>query len=78
MSEDMTIRVDDVEYVLRADGDGLEVGRRVAGEVRWLDTVDLALLPAAAREALERGDDTDESLLTALRGIAQAEDERGG
>jgi hypothetical protein len=78
MSDDMTIKVDDVEYVLRADGDGLQVGRRVAGDVAWLDTVDLALLPSAAREALERGDSSDDALLTAVRGIAQAEDERGG
>ena len=78
MSDDMTIRVENVEYVLRADGDGLQVGRRVAGEVVWLDTVDLALLPDAAREALQRGDNSDEGLLTVVRGIAQAEDERGG
>jgi len=78
MTEDMTIRVDDVEYVLRADGDGLQVGRRVGGDVAWLDTVEPGLLPAPAREALERGDPSDEALLTAVRGIAQAEDERGG
>ena len=78
MTDDMTIRVNSDEYVLRADGDGLQVGRRVAGEVAWLDTVALALLPTAAREALDRGDNSDEALLTAVRGIAQAEDERGG
>ena len=44
----------------------------------WLDTVELGLLPAPAREALERGDTSDEALLTAVRGIAQAEEERGG
>ena len=74
----MTIRVDSDEYVLRPDGDGLQVGRRVGGDVAWLDTVDLGLLPATAREALERGDTSDEALQTAVRGIAQAEDERGG
>jgi hypothetical protein len=78
MSDDMTIRLDSDEYVLRTDGDGLQVGRQVAGDVAWLDTVELALLPAAAREALDRGDNSDEALLTAVRGIAQAEDERGG
>ena len=78
MNDDMTIRVDDVEYVLRADGDGLQVGRRVGGDVAWLDTVEPGLLPAPAREALERGDSSDQALLTAVRGIAQAEDERGG
>jgi hypothetical protein len=78
MTDDMTIRVDTTEYVLRADGDGLQVGRRLGGEVAWLDTVELELLPARARDALERGDSSDEALLTAVRGIAQAEDERGG
>jgi hypothetical protein len=78
MTDDMTIRVDTAEYVLRADDDGLRVGRRVAGDVAWLDTGDLALLPAAAREALDRGDSSDDALLTAVRGIAEAEDERGG
>ncbi|MCW2704172.1 MAG: uncharacterized protein JWQ37_2167 [Blastococcus sp.] len=78
MTDDMTIRVDSDEYVLRRDGDGLQVGRRVAGDVAWLDTVDLGLLPGPAREALERGDTSDADLLIAVRGIAQAEDERGG
>ena len=77
MTDDMTIRVDSDEYVLRPDGDGLQVGRRVAGNVAWLDTVDLGLLPEQAREALERGDTADETLLTAVRGIAQAEEDRG-
>jgi hypothetical protein len=78
MTDDMTVTIDTDEYVLRADGDGLQVGRRVADDVAWLDTVELALLPPAAREALERGDSSDEALLTAVRGIAQAEVERGG
>ena len=77
MTDDMTIRVDADEYVLRRDGDGLQVGRRVAGDVAWLDTVDLGLLPGQAREAIERGDTSDEALLTALRGVTQAEVERG-
>ena len=77
MTDDMTIRLDSDEYVLRRDGDGLQVGRRVSGDVAWLDTVDLGLLPAPAREALERGDNADESLLTAVRGIARAEEDRG-
>ena len=75
---DMTITVDSDEYVLRPDGDGLQVGRRVGGDVAWLDTVDLSLLPASAREALERCDTSDEALRTAVRGITQAEEERGG
>jgi hypothetical protein len=78
MTEDMSIRIDTEEYVLRRDGDGLQVGRRNGGDVAWLDTVDLDLLPAPAREALERGDTSDEALMTALRGVTQAEVERGG
>jgi hypothetical protein len=77
MTDDLTMTVGTDEYVLRQDGDGLQVGRRVAGEVTWLDTVDLGLLPGSAREALERGDTSDEALLTAVRGITQAEQERG-
>ena len=74
---DLTIRLDSEEYVLRRGDDGLQVGRRVGGEVSWLDTVDLGLLPAPAREALERGDTSDPALVTALRGVTQAEVERG-
>ena len=77
MTDDMTIRVDTDEYVLRQDGDDLRVGRTVGGDVTWLDTVDVRLLPGPARNALESGDTSDEALLTAVRGIAQAEDERG-
>jgi len=78
MTDDMTIQIDSEEYVLRQDGDGLQVGRRNGADVAWLDTVDLDLLPGPAREALERGDTSDEALLIALRGVTQAEVERGG
>ena len=78
MSDDMTIRLDSEEYVLRRDGEGVQVGRQVGGDVTWLDTVDPALLPGPAREALDRGDTSDEALRTALRGVVQAEVERGG
>jgi len=79
MSDFVTIRLDGEEWVLRPAGDGtLQVGRRVGGEVSWLDEVDTSVLPAAAREAVDRGDAQDEALLTALRGIVQAEVERGG
>ena len=78
MSDDMTIRIDSGEYVLRKDADGLQLGRRNGGDVVWLETVDLDLLPEPAREALDRGDTSDEALLTALRGVTAAEVERGG
>jgi hypothetical protein len=78
MTDDMTIDLDGETYVLRRDGDGLQVGRRVAGDVAWLDTVDVGLFPAPAREAVDRGDPSDPALVTALRGVVQAEVERGG
>lgn len=77
MSDDMTIQIDREHYVIRQDGDGLQVGRRNGDDVAWLETVDLELLPGPARAALERGDTSDEALLTALRGVVQAEIERG-
>ena len=78
MTDDMTIQLDSETYVLRPGDDGVQVGRRVDGDVAWLDTVDAGLFPSAAREALERGDTSDEALLTALRGVVQAEVERCG
>ncbi len=78
MTDDMTIDLSGETYVLRREGEGVQVGRRVGGEVTWLDTVDAGLLPGPAREALERGDTSDQALLTALRGVVQAEVERGG
>lgn len=74
----MTIRLDSDDYVVRPDADGLRLGRRVGADVAWLETVDLGLLPEPAREALERGDSSEETLLTALRGVTRAEVERGG
>ncbi|MGY1824132.1 hypothetical protein [Geodermatophilus sp. SYSU D00079] len=78
MSDEMSIRLDSEEYVLRPDGASLQVGRRVGDEVTWLDAVDTGLLPDAARGALERGDTDDAQLLAALRGVVQAEVQRGG
>ena len=78
MTDDMTIQLDGEDYVVRREGDGLRLGRRVGEELTWVETVALGLLPDAAREAFDRGDTSDEALLTALRGVAQAEVERGG
>jgi hypothetical protein len=75
---DMTIQVDTETYVLRRDGADVRIGRRNGDDVAWLDDVDGSLFSDAAREALERGDTSDEALLTAVRGITQAEVERGG
>ena len=78
MTDDLTIQLDSEEYVLRRDGQALKVGRSVGGEVTWLDEVDPAVLPEAARAALDRGDTSNEALMTALRGVVQAEVGRGG
>jgi hypothetical protein len=78
MSDDMSVQLDSEEYVVRQDGDDVQVGRKVGGDVAWLDTVDTSLFSGSAREALQRGDASDAALLTALRGIVQAEVERGG
>lgn len=78
MTDDLTIQLDGNDYVVRQEDDGLRLGRRVGPDLTWLETVDLDLLPTPAREALDRGDSSDEALLTALRGVVQAEVERGG
>jgi hypothetical protein len=78
MSDDVTIRLDSEEYVIRPEKESVQIGRRVGDEVTWLESVALSLLPGPAREALDRGDTSDEALLTALRGVLQAEVERGG
>ena len=78
MSDEMTIQLDSEEYVLRPDGGVLRVGRRVGGDGTWLDDVDTSVFPEEARTALESGDSGNASLLTALRGVVQAEVQRGG
>ena len=78
MSDFVNIRLDGEEYVLRPEDGGLQVGRRVGDDVTWLDDVDTSVFPEAARAAIERGDAEDQALLTALRGVIQAEVERGG
>jgi hypothetical protein len=78
MPDDMTIDLDGEQYLVRPDGEGLQVGRRAGADVTWLDTVDAGLLPAPARSALGRGDTSDESLLAAVRSVVVAETRRGG
>jgi hypothetical protein len=78
MSDEMTITVDSEDYLVRAEGDSLKVGRRVGGATTWLEDVELASLPEGARSALERGDSSDQALVLALRGVVAAEVQRGG
>jgi hypothetical protein len=75
---DLTVGMDGEEYVVRREGGDLQVGRSVGGDVTWLDTIDPGLFSRPALEALDRGDASDEALMTALRGVVQAEVERGG
>lgn len=78
MSDDVTVQLDSEEYVVRREGGDLRVGRRVSGDIAWLDAVDPGLFSQPALDALQRGDASDEALCTALRGVVQAEVERGG
>ncbi len=78
MTDEMTIEIDGETYVVRQDGEDLQVGRRVDGDVTWLDTVSGSLLPDAARSALSSGNTSDEALKTAVRGVLEAEVKRGG
>jgi hypothetical protein len=75
---DVTVRVDSEEYVVRRQGGDVQVGRRVGGDVRWLDDVDPGLFPHEALDALDRGDASDQALRIAVHGIVEAEVERGG
>lgn len=77
MTQEMTIQVDGDDYVLRPDGEGFQLGRQVGGDVSWLETVDGSLVDDQVRAALSSGDTSDESLLRAVRGVVQAEVERG-
>ncbi|HVF04832.1 MAG TPA: hypothetical protein VNA20_08335 [Frankiaceae bacterium] len=59
------------DYVLRPQGDTVEVGRVESGEVCWLQPVPTSTLPDLA-------DADQERLLTAVRGVETAIDNRGG
>lgn len=78
MTDEKTMEIDGETYVLRHEGDGLKVGRRMGGDVTWLDTVADSLLPEEARSALESGDTSNQALQTAVRGVLEAEVQRGG
>jgi hypothetical protein len=60
----------DGDYVVRRGGDSVEVGLVEGGEVTWLEPV-----PA---DALPDLDGDREALLTAVRGVATAMNNRGG
>ena len=77
MSASTTIQLGGEEYLVEQAGDVLRLGRDVGGETTWLDDIELSALPGPAREALERGEHTDQTLQTALLGVVRAEVDRG-
>ena len=77
MDGSTTIELGGEEYLVQQDGGVLRLGRQVGGDTTWLDDVEVSQLPGPAREALERGDHTDQTLQTALLGVVRAEVDRG-
>jgi len=77
MSESTTIQLGGEQYLVQREGEVVRLGREVGGETTWLDDIDLSALPGPAREALERGEHTDQTLQTALLGVVRAEVDRG-
>jgi len=77
MSESTTIELGGEAYQVQREGDALRLGRQVGGDTVWLDDIEVGQLPGPAREALERGDHTDQTLQTSLLAVVQAEADRG-
>jgi hypothetical protein len=77
MSDSTTIELGGEEYLVQREGEALRLGRRVGGDTIWLDDVDVRQLPGPAREALDRGEHSDQTLQTALLGVVRAEADRG-
>jgi hypothetical protein len=75
---DLELELSGERYVVRREGADLQLGRRLGDDVTWLESVPADALPEQARAALESGDASDTALQTALRGLVQAEVERGG
>jgi hypothetical protein len=78
MSDSTTIELGGEEYLVQREGDLLRLGRQVGDDTTWLDDVEVSQLPAPAREALDRGEHSDQTLQTALLGVVRAEVNRGG
>ncbi len=60
------------DYVLKPGGDTVEVGKVEGGEVCWIQPVPVSALP----DDYENAD--QERLLTAIRGVETAVNNRGG
>jgi hypothetical protein len=77
MSDSTTIELGGEAYLVQREGGALRLGRQVGGDTIWLDDVDVDQLPGPAREALDRGEHTDQTLQTTLLGLVRAEVDRG-
>jgi hypothetical protein len=77
MSDSTTIELGGEEYQVQREGDALRLGRQVGGDTTWLDEIEVSQLPEPAREALDRGEHSDQTLQTALLGVVRAEVDRG-
>jgi hypothetical protein len=77
MSDSTTIELGGEQYQVQREGESLRLGRRVGEDTVWLDDIDVSQLPGPAREALERGEHTDQTLQTSLLGVVRAEADRG-
>ena len=77
MSESTTIELGGERYLVKREGDSLQLGRQVGGDTVWLDEIEVSALPRPAQQALERGEHTDQTLQTALLGVVRAEVDRG-
>jgi hypothetical protein len=77
MSDSTAIELGGEKYLVQREGAALRLGRQVGGETIWLDDIDVDQLPGPAREALDRGEHTDQTLQTALLGVVRAEVDRG-
>jgi hypothetical protein len=77
MSGATTIELGGEKYLVQREGGALRLGRRVGSDTTWLDDIDVSRLPGPAREALDRGEHSDQTLQTALLGVVRAEVDRG-
>ena len=77
MSDSTTIELGGEQYQVQREGESLRLGRQVGDDTVWLDDIDVSRLPGPAREALERGEHTDQTLQTSLLGVVRAEVDRG-
>jgi hypothetical protein len=77
MSDSTTIELGGEDYLVQPESGVLKIGRQTGDDVTWLDDLDLSLLPAPARAAVENGDLADADLTRALLGVVQAEADRG-